>query len=168
MCSDRHIQMIDVTDKNIEQILALRLHEEQKNYVDSLTDCLNLSKVDSQYVIKGLYYDDRLVGFVMFGLFEDHRAWLKEFLIDQNYQGLGLGSIMLSTVITYMLEAYHDHDIYLSVVQSNERAVYLYKKFGFQMTSEIVEVGEYVMKYENHHRMLQVRQHPKCIEALIC
>ena len=172
MCSRLNIKMIDVTERNIEQILALALHEDQLGYVDSLTSCIKLSNMDPRYIMKGLYYGDQLVGFTMFGCFEDEahqaRVWLNEFLIDKNYQGLGLGSKMLSVVIECMLKTFQTDKIYLSVVQSNDRAVHLYKKFGFHITEEVVEAGEYVMKYETNHHPLPLSLPVHESERLVC
>jgi diamine N-acetyltransferase len=76
----------------------------------------------------------------MYGFFtgegENGRVWLDRFFIDSAHQGFGLGSIMLEALIKRIIEVYDCPEIYLSIVEDNQAALHLYRKFGFAFNGE--------------------------------
>lgn len=75
-----------------------------------------------------------------------HRA---EFGISvlKEYWGLGLGSVLMEHIVDFATESGYEQ-IELETVRTNERAIALYKKFGFEQTGVIpraqkLESGEY-------------------------
>ncbi|MBQ3055592.1 MAG: GNAT family N-acetyltransferase [Oscillospiraceae bacterium] len=52
--------------------------------------------------------------------------------IDENHRGQGIGSLFM----THCIETYGTHPIHLDTIASNEPAIRLYQKFGFQITKE--------------------------------
>jgi diamine N-acetyltransferase len=76
----------------------------------------------------------------MYGFFpgegENGRVWLDRFFIDSAHQGFGLGSIMLEVLIKRIIEEYDCPEIYLSIVEDNQAALHLYRKFGFAFNDE--------------------------------
>jgi RimJ/RimL family protein N-acetyltransferase len=78
--------------------------------------------------------DNRCVGHI--GLYEiDHRIRSAEFAImlgDANVWGQGLGRACTQRVIEYGFEQLNLNRIHLSVLESNERARYLYDSIGFE------------------------------------
>ncbi|WP_347272110.1 GNAT family N-acetyltransferase, partial [Bacillus velezensis] len=63
------------------------------------------------------------MGFAIYGLFphEDYsqRVWLDRYLIDEQYQGQGLGKHFLQQLIHYLTEKFNCSQIYLSVYDNN-------------------------------------------------
>lgn len=59
----------------------------------------------------GFYRDGELVGFVMYGYFQNEekkgRVWLDRYLIDERFQGQGLGKIMLEILLMHIERAYN-------------------------------------------------------------
>lgn len=51
--------------------------------------------------------------------------------VDKRNQGKGVGAALLNQIV----KEYGDHDIVLDVLKENEKAIRLYKKFGFEITS---------------------------------
>ncbi|MBO3444619.1 GNAT family N-acetyltransferase [Clostridium sp. CCUG 7971] len=136
-----NIEIKKVNDKNLEDILKLRINENQNSYIESTEECLKESDECKFYEPAGLYIDGMLVGFAMYGFFpregEDGRVWLDRFLIDKKYQGEGLGSIMLDNLIKYLSNKYKCNKIFLSLYENNTGALHLYKKFGFEFNGEL-------------------------------
>lgn len=142
------IEVKEVSNDNLDDILALRVNDDQRGYIESVRECLADALECKFYEPAGLYVDD-LVGFVMFGLFpyegREGRVWLDRFLIDKKYQGKGYEMISLKFMIEYLVERYSISKIYLSLFQDNTHALSMYKSIGFVFNGEIDLKGEKVM-----------------------
>lgn len=149
------IEIKPVTKDNYASILALRVSKNQKSFIETPEQCLRDSEDCQYYQPVGLYYSNALVGFTMYGLFPEYdesnvngRVWLDRFFIDERFQGKGIGSLMLKTLIQHLVELYKGKRIFLSIYDTNTRALRLYKKFGFQYNGELDINGEKVMVLE--------------------
>lgn len=144
-----NISIHDVTQENVQEILNLRVGEAQKNFIETTQECLDEAKECANFKPVGLYADNRLVGFAMYGHFpeggESGRVWLDRFLIDANYQGFGYGKKMLLAMIQKLADEFSCNEIYLSVYEDNIAAIYLYEKYGFHFNGELDEKGEKIM-----------------------
>ncbi|MGE7768242.1 GNAT family N-acetyltransferase [Peribacillus sp. NPDC096540] len=143
------ITINEVTNENVNDILKLGINTKQKSFIETTEQCLEEAKECKYYKPVGLYSDNSLVGFAMYGFFpeegENGRVWLDRFLIDARYQGLGLGSIMLKALIQRLTKEYYCNEIYLSVVEDNQAALHLYKKFNFTFNGELDINNEKIM-----------------------
>ncbi|MEG0133234.1 MAG: GNAT family N-acetyltransferase [Clostridium sp.] len=141
------IEIKRVTEENLSAILELHVSENQKSYIETTEECLKEALEESCYQPVGLYKDGDLVGFAMYGIFksENHRVWLDRYLIDEKYQGKGLGSEILEALINHLAKEYNCNEIYLSVYDDNECALHLYGKFGFRFNGEFDINKEKVM-----------------------
>lgn len=54
-------------------------------------------------------------------------------IYDKNYRGRGYGKDALETALKFIFDDLNMHLVYLNVVDENEAAVNLYKKFGFKI-----------------------------------
>ncbi len=139
----------EVSNENVMDILKLQINEKQKAYIETTEQCLKDAKECKYYRPVGLYSDDTLVGFAMYGFFpgegENGRVWLDRFFIDAEHQGFGLGNILLEALIKRLIEEYDCPEIYLSIVEDNQAALHLYKKYGFAFNGESDYNNEKVM-----------------------
>lgn len=144
-----NIEIREVTSENLKEVLSLHVSESQKSYVESTKQCLKDAIECNCYRPAGLYKDGSIVGFAMYGFFprdeKNGRVWLDRYLIDEHFQGKGLGNIMLEALITHLIKIYNCNEIYLSLYEDNKRALHLYQKFGFQFNGELDINGEKVM-----------------------
>ena len=129
--------------------LSLHIRESQKTYLESIEQCLEDARECNCYRPVGLYRDGVLVGFAMYGFFSIEgkrgRVWLDRYLIDEEFQGQGLGSIMLQALINHLNKLYKCNEIYLSLYENNQRALHIYEKFNFHFNGEKDINGEKVM-----------------------
>ncbi|MEW9095925.1 MAG: GNAT family N-acetyltransferase [Clostridiaceae bacterium] len=143
-----NIEIREVTAENLKEVLSLHVSEAQKSYVESTKQCLKDAIECNYYRPAGLYQGGLMVGFAMYGLFpregQNGRVWLDRYLIDERFQGKGLGSIMLEALIEHLIKIYNCNEIYLSLYEDNQRALHLYQKFGFQFNGELDINGEKV------------------------
>ena len=143
------IRLEPVTAKNYETAMALSPAPDQVNFVApvvrSLADAYAYADQGARALVA--MDDETLVGFVL--LYPDE--WKSEpvmnlvrLLVDQDYQGRGLGKAILNAAI----EEARNSDprpvkMKLSVVPENARAIHVYESFGFAGTE--MEDGERVM-----------------------
>ncbi|CAM4007972.1 GNAT family N-acetyltransferase [Lederbergia lenta] len=133
-----NIEILDVTNEDVQDILHLTVEETQTSFVETTEQCLKEAKECANYKPVGLYANKTLVGFAMYGSFpqENGRVWLDRFLIDTKHQGRGFGKLMLDAMIKKLTKEFSCKQIYLSIVENNQAALHLYEKFGFQLTGE--------------------------------
>ncbi len=143
------IQIKPVTANNLPDILNLKLLKTQQSFIETPQECLIEAKEYPNFRPVGLYYNEELIGFAMYGLFQDinseDRVWLDRFLIDYHFQGKGLGKKMLQALIDHLLEVYDCDKIYLSLYEDNKVALSLYQQFGFTFTGELDTKQEKIM-----------------------
>lgn len=138
-----------ITQENKEEILHLTVAKGQEHFIETTSQCLEEAEQITCWNPIGIYKEDCLIGFAMYGFWKEEppagRVWLDRFLIDVNYQGKGYGTIVFPLLIEHIKKVYHCQTIYLSVIEENQTAVSLYKRNGFQFNGELDIHGEKVM-----------------------
>ena len=115
-----------------------------EQWVTSTAFSIVQSVYEPEWESRLIYDDDKIVGFVFFGLWPDKNApLLCRYTIDITEQGKGYGQQALPIVVHEMLTQYQCSHIYVTLEESNTRAVHIYRKFGFVPTGEMDE-GESV------------------------
>src|SRR5690625_1342138 len=140
-----------VTRSNITDVRGLTVLDEQEDFIESMEECIQDAQEDERYVPLGLYCDGEIVGFAMYGQFKG-RVWFDRFLIDQKYQGQGLGKHFFRKMLDYLVARFDSKYIYLSVYEENQAAIQLYESFGFEFTDEMDVNGEMIMR-KNREKM---------------
>lgn len=137
-----------ITDSNKKEALYLKTAQHQQGFVEPVSQCLAEAEKDTRYVPLALYKNGKIIGFSMYGKF-DEQVWLDRYFIDEHYQGKGLGRYFFRELVEYLVRSYPNQPIYLSVFEQNKVAIQLYLKFGFSFTEEVDENGEKIMIYPN-------------------
>lgn len=140
------LYILPVTPKNREAVLALRVADSQKDYIETTEECLQEADALSLWRPVGIYDGETLVGFAMYGLWQEEgaggRVWLDRLMIDCRYQGKGYGSGALNLLIPMLFEKYGCEELYLSIHEENKPAQKLYERFGFRLNGEVDPKGE--------------------------
>ena len=147
------IELRKVDDQNVWEIIKLSVNEEQKNFVASNTVSIieAFTTITSGGVALpfGIYDDDCLVGFVMFGYGSNgdegeptiaksnYCIW--RFMIDKKYQQQGLGRKALSASLQYLksMPCGKADYCWLSYEPDNIVAKKLYSSEGFHENGEM-------------------------------
>ncbi len=142
------VELREITKDNLEDVLSLRIAEEQEAYVSSTAHSLAQAYVYKENAFPfAIYEDDTLVGFIMLGYYEERKQYtLWKFLIDKAHQNKGYGRAALKQGIAYLQEKFGVSEIYTGVLLGNEVAKRLYGSCGFVETG-LVEFGMEEMKY---------------------
>ena len=134
------IYLREITGKNLKSIIDLNVKDDQKDYVASNSVSIAQGHYSNSAWFKGIFNDDRPVGFVMLDLkIEKNICFLWRFMIDKNYQGKGYGKIALTQVIDYVRSLNLYTDIKTSYVPAENGAGGFYKNFGFIESEEITK-----------------------------
>ena len=135
------MELIALSEENLEQCLALRVAQGQRQFIasneDSWRTALENPRVARPFA---LVCDGKVLGFAMFAFDEDYedpndRYWLWRLMIDEAYQGKGCGAAALRVIIRYFRDQ-GANNIRLSTKESNTRALALYHRAGFRETGE--------------------------------
>ncbi|MBE6901992.1 MAG: GNAT family N-acetyltransferase [Ruminococcaceae bacterium] len=133
------VKLEKITKDNLEQVLALDILEEQRNYVSSTAHSLAQAWVykDTAFPF-AVYSDGSLVGFVMLGYYEQKKQYtLWKLLIDKQYQNKGYGRAALKLAIEYLKDRFHVTEVFTGVAFGNDVAKHLYQSVGFVETGDV-------------------------------
>ena len=134
------INLREITSKNLKSIIDLNVKEDQKDYVALNSVSIAQGHYSKSAWFKGIFYDDRPVGFVMLDLIEEeNKCFLWRFMIDCKYQGKGFGKIALTQVIDFVRSLNLYTYIATSYVPAENGAGGFYKNFGFIESEEITK-----------------------------
>jgi len=134
------INLREITSKNLKSIIDLNVKEDQKDYVALNSVSIAQGHYSKSAWFKGIFNDDRPVGFVMLDLIEEeNKCFLWRFMIDCKYQGKGFGKIALTQVIDFVRSLNLYTYIATSYVPAENGAGGFYKNFGFIESEEITK-----------------------------
>ncbi|GKV57237.1 spermidine acetyltransferase [Sporosarcina sp. NCCP-2222] len=139
-----------ITKDNWIDAISLRVREDQVKFVASNAVSLAQLNFLDDFHAKGIYADDEMVGFTLFGIDEeDHEYWMYRMMIDHKHQGKGYGKQAVQLVIEdirSMKEERHQL-INLSYEPENEVAKRLYGQLGFNEVEGFLVDGEQVARF---------------------
>lgn len=144
-----HFKLVNPFDR--EKIEKLRTLPEQTDFIESVSDCMIEAERLNVWRPVGIYDDDLLIGFAMYGYFcnsqSEGEVWLDRFMIDGRYQGKGYGKAAARRLLERLYQEYGKEQIYLSVYENNGVAIRLYEQLGFQFNGKQDTKGEKIMVY---------------------
>lgn len=145
------LQLKPITKENWYTAVQLKVAEEQKNFV--ATNAVSLAQLNflENFYANGVYKDETMVGFTLFGLDdEDQEYWIYRLMIDEKFQGKGYGKEAVDLIIEAirtMKEPQH-RIIHISYEPENVIAQHVYRKAGFTEIEGFFIGGEQVARYE--------------------
>lgn len=139
-----------ITKDNWIEAISLKVREDQRNFV--ATNAVSLAQLNflENFHAKGIYNDEEMVGFALYGIDEDdHEYWIYRMMIDEKHQGKGFGKEAVNLVIEdikNMKEERHQ-TITLSYEPTNIHAKRVYEKMGFKEVEGLIIGDEQVSRY---------------------
>ncbi|MBM6618838.1 GNAT family N-acetyltransferase [Bacillus suaedaesalsae] len=144
------ITIQSINKGNWEEAIQLSVKEEQKSFVASNLYSIAEVQFLENFYAKGIYLDNIMVGFAMYGIDpDDQNFWISRLMVDEVYQGKGIGMEAIKLIIDDIksINRYEIPYIMIGYNQSNEYARNAYKKAGF-VESEIAPWGEQLARYK--------------------
>ncbi|SOC39320.1 GNAT family N-acetyltransferase [Ureibacillus acetophenoni] len=139
-----------ITQDNWIKAISLKVREDQRNFV--ATNAVSLAQLNflENFHAKGIYNDEEMVGFALYGIDEDdHEYWIYRMMIDEKYQGKGYGKEAVKLVIEDIKNMKEDRHqtITLSYEPTNVHAKLVYEKMGFSEVEGLIIGDEQVSRY---------------------
>ncbi|UOB81823.1 GNAT family N-acetyltransferase (plasmid) [Bacillus sp. ZJS3] len=145
----KEIYLQPIDKSNWEEAIRLSVKEEQQTLIASnLYSIAEVQFLDNFYA-KGIYLDEKMIGFTMFGIdSDDNNYWIYRLMIDKKFQGKGIGKQAIHLVID---EIRRNNNANISIIMigyapENLTAKFVYKKAGF-IEIELSSWGEQLAKY---------------------
>ncbi|GAA0729423.1 hypothetical protein GCM10008905_29370 [Clostridium malenominatum] len=156
-----NIYFKNITEENLKECIDLKISKEQEKYLPH-TNVASIaeSKFYPQWVTLGIYKDDKMIGFAMYGV-DDEEAdciCLIRFMIDEQYQGKGYGKRALEFLLNRIKEESKPSKIYLSFHPDSIVAKKLYLSFGFTQFITGFESEDEVFYEINYKYMCKKRK----------
>lgn len=130
------ISIKPVTKDNIDELLTLKICDDQKTFVSTVAESLAQAYVYGETAYPfAVCEDEKIVGFIMMAYYEaKHYYTLWKFLIDKDHQHQGIGKEALRLGIDFLKERFQVSEVYTGVVPENAVAKRLYGSVGFKPT----------------------------------
>ena len=141
------IELRPLDETNREDCVRLKVKDTQNDYIATNESSIEAARENAEVARPFVIYaDDKAVGFTMFAFEPDYedpndRYWLWRFMIDEKYQGKGLGREALAQIVAYFKDN-GATNIRLSTKESNANAIHLYESAGFKPTGEMNDEEE--------------------------
>lgn len=133
-----HVTLREVTDDNVEDVIALSVSDAQTEFVAPNVKSLAQAFATTKVWVRAIYADDQPVGFVMLSDdTEKPRYYLWRYMIDHRYQGLGFGKRALDLVHDYVRGRPGGDRIFLSYVPAEGGPEGFYKGLGYTDTGRV-------------------------------
>lgn len=129
----------EITMENFLDVINLKLSDEDKQMVASNMFSLAEAYADKVSIPRAIYYEDQLVGFIMYDYNQlEQRGYISRLMVSTHMQGKGIGTMALNAVVEKLRKYPDIKTIQISYHPDNEKARKSYKKAGFIETNEYV------------------------------
>ena len=143
----KDLQLEELNTENFHSICMLSVKPEQQNHVDSNAISMAEANFSDNAWMRGIYLNEKPVGFVMVETkLEANKFYLWRFMIDQNYQGLGLGRSAIKLLADELKSVFNASVLSTSVVPAETGPQKFYENLGFQLTGNYIEERELELK----------------------
>lgn len=140
------MELVNVNEKNFEEIIGLKTKAEKQGYVDSSLYSVAECFVDKNHMEAfAIYKDDLLIGFVSI-YFEGNFGQIINFFIEDYYQNKGYGGKIVDNLLGVFSDIYRVDTVSVGVHKENIRAFDFWKKLGFIDTGNIEGDYRYLRK----------------------
>lgn len=137
------ITLRDITSENWRTAVRLRVRPDQASFVAANSYSLAQSKFEPCWNTKGIYHDDTMVGFTMYGLNivgdEWDGYWICRLMVDKAHQGQGYGRATMEMIVREIRESGYRGPVYISFEPNNTVAEQLYSSLGFVDTGKMID-----------------------------
>ena len=132
---------------NFYEICQLSVKPEQQGHVDSNAISMAEANFSDFAWMRGIYLNDKAIGFVMVEARpEANKFYLWRFMIDHNYQGLGLGRSAIHLLINELKLFFNASELSTSIVPVETGPQKFYERLGFKLTGNYIEGRELELK----------------------
>lgn len=138
----------EVTKENWAECMNLTLRLEQGGLVAPNSYRFEEFKAEPTFVQVGIYCQDEIVGYAMYGVDpDDGKYWIFRLMIDEAHQGRGYGKAALAEIINRLRMMPDCDEIFVGYRPDNCRAASMYGGFNFARTGQML-CGEFIARLD--------------------
>lgn len=134
-----------VTESNCEKLKQINLKSDQISFADSPVDAYSDSKQFKGSTPYLILNNDKVIGFIIVEDLSEASYLIWNFMIDQQYQGMGFGKRSMDMIIEMIKSNLNGKKIELGVIPDNLVAKKLYLSLGFISTGKFNSDNEEIM-----------------------
>ncbi|MEG0752372.1 MAG: GNAT family N-acetyltransferase [Angelakisella sp.] len=132
------ITLRKITVENFDDIIGLRVREDQKELVADNALSIAQSKVQPECIPLAVYDEETPVGFLMYCVDrDDNEYWLYRLMVDEKYQSKGYGRAAMELLLDIVKADPTHSRMLLGVDPSGEASVALYRSLGFVSNGQV-------------------------------
>ncbi|WP_068985047.1 MULTISPECIES: GNAT family N-acetyltransferase [Lysinibacillus] len=145
------VKIVEVNAENWYECCLLQISEEQRDYIEPNAISIAQSKFDPTLKPYVIYFEERVVGFLMFNsvIEELDGYWIYRIMIDKHFQGKGIGKAATELMIAEIAKLPNAQKIIVGYHPENKGAHYLYSSLGFKDYGDRFGKEMAVIKYLN-------------------
>lgn len=138
------VELTTVTNENLREIINLKVYPSESDFVAPNVFSIAEAYVSPDLNPCGIYADEQLVGFVMFGRWVgEENFWVTRLMIDPSHRKKGIATQALKLVIAELFNKEECERIYITFVPENIQGQRVYTKLGFVDSGRTVD-GELI------------------------
>lgn len=128
-----NVKIIELDSENWYDCCNLEVAENQKKYMEPNAVSIAQSKFEPSLKPYAIYSDDKVAGFLMYNSVPEELDgyWIYRIMVDQAYQGKGIGKAASKLMIDKMAESLQAKKIVVGYHPENTGAHKLYASLGF-------------------------------------
>lgn len=146
-----NVKIEELNEENWYECCELKLSEKQTEYLESNAISIAQSKFESSLKPFAIYYKNKVVGFLMFNTEKEELDgyWVFRIMVDENFQGKGIGKAATKLMISEMRRLPDAQKIVVGYHPENLAAHHLYASLGFIDNGDRFGKEMAVIKYLN-------------------
>ncbi|WP_433747719.1 GNAT family N-acetyltransferase [Falsibacillus pallidus] len=131
--SKENIKIVELNAENWYECCVLKVSEEQREFIEPNAISIAQSKFESTLKPYAIYFEDKIVGFLMFNSVPEelNGYWIYRIMVDQKYQGKGIGKAATKLMIAAMSKLPNAYKLVVGYHPENQGAHKLYQSLGF-------------------------------------
>lgn len=129
------VTLRDIDKDNYVEAIKLKVAPDQERFVASNAASLAQSKFEPLWLTQGIYNDDTMVGFVMYGHDPDFGWGVLRLMVGAEYQGRGYARAAMEQVLAH-IKSEGGTSVGISYEYDNQVARQFYGSMGFVETGE--------------------------------
>lgn len=128
-----NVKIVEVNSENWYECCQLKLSKEQAEYMEPNAISIAQSKFEPNLRPYAIYFEEKVTGFLMYNtiLEELDSYWIYRIMVDQAYQGKGIGKAATKLMLAEMAELYNAKKVAVGYHPDNQGAHHLYQSLGF-------------------------------------
>lgn len=139
-----------INETNWEEAIDLSVNDDQKRYIASNLYSIAEVQFLKNFQAKGIYKDNEMIGFTMFGIDpDDNNFWIYRLMLDKQFQGQGLSLPAIQLVINEIKQMNTTNIPFIMIGYNpeNTAAKMAYQKAGF-IETVVAPWGEQLAQFQ--------------------